>query len=134
MVAMNPRALETVVRRSSAFEGGHGLQMECLWKQVYQGEGNGSIPGWLQRTQVAGQGGGVAGDVDDPGWLNGREALADLCAETSTRRIDYDEVWLLRWGRFEEVEGVLGDALVSLAMEAGEDSTAMTCSNCCASA
>ena len=95
--------------------------MECLWEQVYQGEGDGSIPGWLQRAQVAGEGGGVAGDVDDLAWLHGREALADLRAETGARRVDYDQVWLLRWGRFEEVEGVLCDALVPVAVEvAGE--------------
>jgi hypothetical protein len=76
--------------------------MECLWEQVYQGEGDGSIPGWLQCAQVPGEGGGIAGDIDDLAWLNDREALADISAETGTRRIDYDEVWLLRRGRFEE--------------------------------
>jgi len=52
--------------------------------------------------------------------------VADLGAKAGARRIDYDEigdagVWLLHRRRFEEVEGVLGDALVSLAVEvAGE--------------
>ena len=92
MVAMNPRALMPRPLRSNALEGGHGLQMECLWEQVYQGEGDGSIPGWLQRAEVAGEGGGIAGDVDDPAWLNGGEALADFSAEAGARRVDYDQV------------------------------------------
>jgi hypothetical protein len=85
--------------------------MECLWEQVYQGEGNRSIPGWLQRPEVAGEGCGVAGDVDDLAWLNGGEALADFCTEASTRRVNYDEVWAPGWRRFEEAEGVHGYAL-----------------------
>src|ERR1700749_1706715 len=87
------RSPEPCHRLLRAFEGGHGLQMECLWEQVYQGEVHGSIPGWLQRMQVAGEGGGVAGDVDDLLRLDVSDALADFRTETGTWRVHYDEVW-----------------------------------------
>src|ERR1700761_9058781 len=95
--------------------------MESLWEQVYQGEGHGSIPGWLQRMQVAGEGGGVAGDVDDLHRLDVSDALADFCTETGTRRVQYDEVWACDWRRLKEAERVLHDSFVSGAVEiAGE--------------
>ena len=47
---------ESCHRPSNAFEGDDGLQMECLWEQVYQCEGDGSIPGWLQRAAGHGRG------------------------------------------------------------------------------
>ena len=101
MVAMNPRALIPCAPwESNAFEGSHGLQMECLWKQVYQGEGNGSIPGWLQRAEVPGQRRWVAGDVDDLAWLKGSEALADLRAKASAGWVHNDQVWSRLWGGF----------------------------------
>src|ERR1700761_8883887 len=81
MVAISPRALSRATSPLRALEGDYGLQMECLWKQVYQGDGDGSIPGWLQRPEVAGEGGRVAGDVDDLARSNGGESLADLGAE-----------------------------------------------------
>src|ERR1700744_1955000 len=101
VLAMNSRSPDSVnARESNAFEGSHGLQMECLWKQVYQGEGNGSIPGWLQRAEVPGQGRGVAGDVDDLAWLNGRKPLADLRAQASPRWVHNDQVWSRLWAEF----------------------------------
>jgi hypothetical protein len=54
--------------------------MECLWKQIYQGESDGSIPGWLQRAQVAGEGRRVAGNVDNLARLHGGEPVADVAA------------------------------------------------------
>lgn len=72
---------------SSAFEGDDGLQMKCLWEQVYQRNCEGSIPGWLQRTQVTGEGGGIAGDIDDLRRSEGGQPLADLCPQTGARRV-----------------------------------------------
>jgi hypothetical protein len=66
--------------------------MECLWEQVYQGEGDGSIPGWLQRSQIAGEGGGVTGDVDDLAWLHGCKPLADFGTEAGSWRVHHDEI------------------------------------------
>jgi hypothetical protein len=54
--------------------------MECLWEQVYQGESDGSIPGWLQRAQIAGEGGGIAGNVNDLARLYGGKLVADVAA------------------------------------------------------
>ena len=95
--------------------------MKSLWEQVYQGEGYGSIPGWLQRTQVAGEGGGVAGDVDNLLRLDVSDALAGFCTETGTWRVQYDEVWACGWRLLKEAERVLHDSFVSGAVEiAGE--------------
>ena len=91
--------------------------MECLWEQVYQGEGHGSIPGWLQRMQVAGKGGGVAGDVDYLLRLDVSDALADFCTETGTWRVQHDEIWSCGWRRLKEAERVLHDSFVSGAVE-----------------
>ena len=73
-------ALSRAISFLLAFECGDGLQMECLWKQIYQGESDGSIPGWLQRAQVAGEGRGVAGNVDNLARLHGGQPVADVAA------------------------------------------------------
>ena len=100
MVAISAGALSRATGLLRALEGDYGLQMECLWKQVYQGEGNGSIPGWLQRAEVPGQRRWVAGDVDDLAWLKGSEALADLRAQASAGWVHNDQVWSRLWGGF----------------------------------
>jgi hypothetical protein len=70
--------------------------MKGLWEQVYQGQSDGSIPGWLQCAQIAAEGGRVAGDIDDLVRLRGGKALADLGAKPGARRVDYHEVRMLR--------------------------------------
>ena len=96
------RSPEPCHRLLRAFEGGHGLQMECLWEQVYQGESDGSIPGWLQRAEVPGEGGGGARDVNDLRRLNGCQAPGDVCAKPCTRRIDDDQCGTLCWRRLPD--------------------------------
>jgi hypothetical protein len=91
--------------------------MECLWKQVYQGESDGSIPGWLQRAQVAGEGGGIAGNVDDLARLYGGKLVADVAAQTCAWRVDYDEIGSLGGRRLEEAKGVPRYVLVGRATE-----------------
>ena len=121
MVAISPGALNRATVLLRALDGDYGLQMECLWKQIYQGDSDGSIPGWLQRAEVAGEGGRVAGNVDDPSRPNGGESLADLGAQAGARRVDDDEVGSGSGGRLEEEQCVLCDALVPGPVEiAGE--------------
>ena len=121
MVAISPRALSRATSPLLALEGDYGLQMECLWKQVYQSDADRSIPGWLQRAEVAGEGGGVAGDINKPSRPNGGEALADISAEAGTWRVDDNEVGSGSGRRLEEEQCVLCDALVPGPVEiAGE--------------
>jgi hypothetical protein len=89
MVAISPRALS----RATVLYVRSRVTTVSRWNVCgnrYQGDGDGSIPGWLQRAEVTGEGGRVAGDIDDPGRPNGGEALADPGAEAGTRRIDDD--------------------------------------------
>ena len=111
---------ESCHRPLNAFEGDDGLQMECLWEQVYQCEGDGSIPGWLQRAQVTGEGCRIAGDIDDLRRADGGQALTDLRAQARPGRIDNDQVGTVDvgaiyigaiWGRgFQEAQRIGGNA------------------------
>src|ERR1700751_2076942 len=104
MVAISPGALSRATGLLRALEGDYRLQMECLWKQVYQGDGDRSIPGWLQRADVAGEGGGVAGDVDDLARPTGSKSVADPGAQASARRVDHNEVGSRGGRRLEEAQ------------------------------
>src|SRR4051794_15114672 len=95
--------------------------MKGLWEQVYQGQSDGSIPGWLQCAQIAAEGGRVAGNIDDLARLDAGEAFADLSTETGTRWVYYDKIRMLRWRRLEETKGVLRYALVAGAPEIADE-------------
>jgi hypothetical protein len=95
--------------------------MKGLWEQVYQGQSNGSIPGWLQCAQIAAQGGRVAGNVDDLARLDAGETFADLSPEAGTRWVYYDEVRMLRWRRLEEAKDILRDLLMTGAPEIADE-------------
>src|SRR6266850_6831760 len=71
-----------------------GFDVEGLREQVGEVHLLNLVAGIEQHAQVACEGCRIAGDVCDMAGFDRRQALSDSLAETGTRGIDQNEVWL----------------------------------------
>jgi len=84
--------------------------MKGLRKQVGEGEGFNLVAAVKKGAQVAGQGCGVAGDVNQRGGGDADEQGGNLRAEADTWRVDNDQVGPAAfWTAAEKVEGCGAD-------------------------
>ena len=74
-------------------------------EEVYEMQGADAVEG-LKGAEIAGEGGGVAGDVDECGSGDAREEFAGFEAYAGTRRVEDDEVGAvaIEDGAAQEVE------------------------------
>src|SRR5580698_39630 len=86
----------------SAAEMDDRFEVEGLREEVGQRDGFDCVAVGDEGAQVAGERGGVAGDVDQRGHGDGGEERDDFCAEAGAGRVDYDEVRRFGWARVAE--------------------------------
>ena len=66
--------------------------MRCLWKEIHRLNFLRKITEVFQNSEVAGEGGGVAGDIDDALRLHIGEGAKDGFGAAGTRRVDDDDI------------------------------------------
>jgi hypothetical protein len=86
------------------------LEVEGLGEEVGEGEGLDLVTAGDEGAQVAGEGCGVAGDVDERRCGDADEQGGNVWAEADAGRVDDDQIGLAAFGiAAEKVEGCGAD-------------------------
>src|SRR5580700_7549220 len=86
---------QDIFRESLTSKNGNRFEVEGLWKHVYHVQVDQVIAGLCERLQISAEGHGIARDVDDLWRRNPRQQSTDLCANTCSGRVHYDQFWPL---------------------------------------
>src|SRR5208337_2821190 len=110
---------------SGAPQMDHCLKVEGLGKEVGEGDGVDRVARGDERAEVAGQGSGVAGDVDHGGRGNLREQRAGLRTKAGARRVEDNQIGARMLGMrrlaaaVEKIEGRGADRGSGCSLEVG---------------